>query len=200
MNRTQADLVAGIVVAAIVTVGILTAVQLGTMDQGTMGGMDAPPVMRSVAPILGSLVVASVVGGMYVYARGQLFAPDDATPTDDSVAASDASAEPADGADRAASGGDGRKPSQEGAGQGAMGDAPRRAQVLDVLPEDERRVLKPVLESPGLTQIKVRDRSGFSKSKVSQTVTDLEARGLLYRERQGRTYCLYPVEDLVEEG
>jgi len=68
--------------------------------------------------------------------------------------------------------------------------------VLDLLPEDERRVLEPVLESPGITQIELRDRSAFSKSKVSQTVTDLEERGLLYRERQGRTYRIYPSEEL----
>jgi uncharacterized membrane protein len=75
--------------------------------------------------------------------------------------------------------------------------APNR-QLLDVLPEDERSILEPVVKSPGLTQIKVRDRSGFSRSKVSQTVTDLEERGLLYRERQGRTYRVYPAEDLDE--
>ncbi|WEL16662.1 Putative transcriptional regulator [Halorhabdus sp. SVX81] len=68
--------------------------------------------------------------------------------------------------------------------------------VLDLLPEDERRILEPVLDSPGITQIELRDRSAFSKSKVSQTVTDLEERGLLYRERQGRTYRIYPSEEL----
>ena len=67
---------------------------------------------------------------------------------------------------------------------------------MDVLPEDERRILAPVIKSPGLTQIEVRDRSEFSKSKVSQTVSDLEQRGLLYRERQGRTYRIYPSDDL----
>lgn len=69
--------------------------------------------------------------------------------------------------------------------------------VLDVLPDDERRILEPVLESPGITQIALRDRSEFSKSKVSQTVTDLEKRGLLYREKQGRTYRVYPADDLA---
>lgn len=68
--------------------------------------------------------------------------------------------------------------------------------ILDLLPEDERRILQPVLTSPGLTQIELRDRSDFSKAKVSQTVTDLEKRGLLYREPQGRTYRIYPDESL----
>ena len=71
-----------------------------------------------------------------------------------------------------------------------------RPRILDVLPDDERRILEPVLESPGLTQIELRDRSNFSKSKVSQTVSDLEKRGLLYREPQGRTYRVYPSDDL----
>lgn len=66
--------------------------------------------------------------------------------------------------------------------------------VLEVLPEDERRILTPVLETPGLTQVELRGRSDFSKSKVSQVVTTLEKRGLLYREPQGRTYRIYPGE------
>ncbi len=70
--------------------------------------------------------------------------------------------------------------------------------LLDVLPEDERRILQPVVDSPGLTQIELRDRADFSKSKVSQTVSDLEKRGLLYREPQGRTYRIYPSDDLEE--
>lgn len=72
--------------------------------------------------------------------------------------------------------------------------------LLDLLPADERRILQPVLSSPGLTQIELRDRSDFSKSKVSQTVTDLEKRGLLYREPQGRTYRVYPAEDLESDS
>lgn len=38
------------------------------------------------------------------------------------------------------------------------------ADVLRVLPDDERRILQPVVDDPGLTQIEVRDRSEFSKS------------------------------------
>lgn len=71
--------------------------------------------------------------------------------------------------------------------------------VLDLLPDDERRILKPVLESPGLTQIELRDRSDFSKSKISQTVSELEKRGLLYREPQGRTFRVYPSDELEQD-
>lgn len=66
--------------------------------------------------------------------------------------------------------------------------------ALELLPEDERRVVDPVVDSPGLTQVELRGRSSFSKSKVSQVVTTLEERGLLYREPQGRTYRVYPGE------
>jgi uncharacterized membrane protein len=34
---------------------------------------------------------------------------------------------------------------------------------------------------------------------VSQTVSDLEKRGLLYRERQGRTYRVYPGDEIGGE-
>jgi len=75
-------------------------------------------------------------------------------------------------------------------------DRPSQRSLLAVLPADERRVLAPVFDSPGLTQIELRDRSGFSKSKVSQVVTSLEKRGLIAREPQGRTYRIYPVDDI----
>ncbi|MFB6133313.1 MAG: helix-turn-helix transcriptional regulator [Halanaeroarchaeum sp.] len=75
-----------------------------------------------------------------------------------------------------------------------------RPAILDVLPEDERRILEPIVQSPGLTQIELRDRADFSKSKVSQTVSDLEKRGLVSRERQGRTYRVYPGGDLSAES
>ena len=73
-------------------------------------------------------------------------------------------------------------------------------ELLELLPDDERRILQPVVDSPGLTQIELRDRASFSKSKVSQTVTDLEKRGLLYREPQGRTYRIYPSENLSTQS
>jgi uncharacterized membrane protein len=63
---------------------------------------------------------------------------------------------------------------------------------MEILPEDERRILEPVLDAPGITQVEVVARSGFSEAKVSQTLKALRQRGLVYREPQGRTYRLYP--------
>lgn len=63
---------------------------------------------------------------------------------------------------------------------------------LAILPEDERRILEPILDIPGITQVEVVARSDFSDAKVSQTLKALRERGLVYRESQGRTYRLYP--------
>lgn len=41
-------------------------------------------------------------------------------------------------------------------------------------------------------------RSAFSKVKVSQTVSELEDRGVIYRKKQGRTYRVDPGELLKE--
>lgn len=63
---------------------------------------------------------------------------------------------------------------------------------IGILPTDERAVLEPVIEGPGVTQVEVVDRSEYSDAKVSQTLKALRERGLVYREPQGRTYRLYP--------
>lgn len=63
---------------------------------------------------------------------------------------------------------------------------------LEILPEDERCILEPILDMPGITQVEVVARSDFSDAKVSQTLKALRQRGLVYREPQGRTYRLYP--------
>jgi len=69
---------------------------------------------------------------------------------------------------------------------------------LDILPEDERRILDPILETPGITQQEVVARSDFSDAKVSQMLKALRERGLVYRESHGRTYRLYPGAILTE--
>ena len=122
--------------------------------------------------------------------------PNETEPDDSSVAIGTNSSEPIDSKP-----GDAVETSNEDEREVAHAptDVTPRPRILDILPDDERRILEPVLESPGLTQIELRDRSDFSKSKVSQTVTDLEKRGLLYREPQGRTYRIYPSDDFEPE-
>jgi hypothetical protein len=191
MNRGRADVLAALVVAAVVVVGSALTWQayqqqralddMGTMMGGSMGAVHGTnPLWYAI----GTLLVAAVVGGGYLAVRDDL--------ARESLATTDAGAPSTDPANPVE-----QTPTDQSAA--TDGSSGRRARVLDVLPEDERRVLEPVLQSPGITQIALRDRSDFSKSKVSQTVSDLETRGLLYRERQGRTYRVYPGDDLDQD-
>lgn len=186
MKRKQADIAAGVLVVGVLLLGVVGSVQV-YLTGGPMNG-DSVPAMAFVGPILMSLVVASVVGGVYTFVRGRAFA----TRADEGTAA-DGASDPAEATDA----GDATDPTPEEP-DGPQPSEPVRHRILDVLSDDERRILEPVIESPGLTQIEVRDRSGFSKSKVSRTIPGLEERGLLYRESQGRTYRVYPADDTDE--
>lgn len=173
MNRKQTDIAAGVLILAILCIGVVTAIEMLLSDSGPMGQADSAPTMRVVGPVFMSLLLASVVGGVYVYARERLYGSERASPDERQEADSDPGPEDPDSA--------------------------ASRELLDLLPEDEQKILTPVIESPGLTQVAIRDRSGFSKSKVSQSITDLEARGLVYRERQGRTYRVYPADDIDDK-
>lgn len=64
--------------------------------------------------------------------------------------------------------------------------------VLEALPEAEAAVLRPVLDSPGISQPEVVHRSGYSKALVSQVLSGLEGRGLIHRVKDGKLYRVYP--------
>jgi predicted transcriptional regulator len=154
---------------------------MGSMMDSSIGTIHGPDPLWYV---VGTLLVAGVIGGVYYVIRGDLTDSEVADTTDHIGSDQTSAATPT---------------SMEHKASPAMSLGPEsdpQARVLDLLPDDERRVLDPVLSSPGITQIELRDRSNFSKSKVSQTVSSLEERGLLYRERQGRTYRVYPSGDL----
>ncbi|PHQ44870.1 MarR family transcriptional regulator [Halorubrum sp. C3] len=204
MNRRRADAVVGVLLGFVLLAGGgLTwrayrqrrdlDQSMGSMMDSSMGSLHGPdPLWYAV----GTLLVAALIGAVYLLAR-------------DEFTASSATAPAAGGTPDQPSGGTPDQPSTEAAPspEGDEGSQPTslnpesdpQARVLDLLPDDERRVLEPVLDSPGITQIELRDRSDFSKSKVSQTVSSLEERGLLYRERQGRTYRVYPSDDLRQQ-
>jgi len=212
MDRRTTDLLAG-ATAVLVAFGggILTgqayeqrqsaASMMGGMMGGSAGTMHGPD---PIAYAVGTLLAVGVVVGAYLAVRDSVtsttprrdtvhgtWESDGGTDVDPVRGSRDA---PEPTTDRESTvgtpGGDEGVPDED------AGERPPD-RVLDVLPDDERRVLEPVLESPGITQIALRDRSDFSKSKVSQTVSDLEKRGLLYREKQGRTYRVYPGDDLA---
>jgi predicted transcriptional regulator len=195
MNRRRADTVVGVLVGFVLLAGGALSWRayqqrqaieqsMGPMMDSSMGTMHGPDPLWNV---VGTLLVAGGIGVVYYVIRGDLTDSEgtdsvDRIDSDQTSAATPMSIE--DEASQATS--------------INLESDPQRG-VLDLLPDDERRVLEPVLNSPGITQIELRDRSEFSKSKVSQTVNSLEERGLLYRERQGRTYRVYPSDDLRQQ-
>ncbi|MFC3959491.1 helix-turn-helix transcriptional regulator [Halovivax cerinus] len=190
MNRDRADAAVAVILGVVLLGGAALTWQayrqrraldqsMGSMMETSMGSMHGPnPLWVAFLTIL----VAAAIGGVYLLIREELSAPNGERATLESERMGPA--EPTATTDQPAA-----SPTPE---------ANPRERVLDLLPDDERRVLEPVLESPGVTQIELRDRSDFSKSKVSQTLSALEERGLLYRERQGRTYRIYPSDDLQQ--
>lgn len=147
--------------------------------------------------LVGTLVVAGVVVVLYLGVRQQL-AAEESTGSTEPTGAPPVGGEPTPAADPEQSPDDAASTDVDQSDERTEAKPERTPsrQVVDLLPDDERRIVQPVIESPGLTQIELRDRASFSKSKVSQTVTDLEKRGLLYREPQGRTYRVYPSDEL----
>lgn len=194
MNRRRADTVVGVLLGFVLLAGgVLSwrAYQQRRAIEQSMGSMmgSSMGTMHGTDPlwyVVGTLLVAGVIGSVYYVVRGELTDPEvaDTTTPVDSVQTSATATSMDDEASPATS---------------INPESDPQARVLDLLPDDERRVLEPVLNSPGITQIELRDRSEFSKSKVSQTVSSLEERGLLYRERQGRTYRVYPSDDLQNQ-
>ncbi|MBU7015585.1 MAG: hypothetical protein HXS52_14565 [Theionarchaea archaeon] len=59
------------------------------------------------------------------------------------------------------------------------------------LGDDEMMIVSLIRDSVGITQDSVRFRTGFSKSKVSALVLELEKKGIIQRERSGKTYKLF---------
>ncbi len=69
-----------------------------------------------------------------------------------------------------------------------------------LLTRDEELVVKAILEDGGeLTQDQLPEITGFSRPKVSRIVSDLEGRGILSKEPEGRTQKLQVKKDFYEE-
>lgn len=178
ISVNTADRLVGGVIIAVLGIGIYSWIRAAFLVQSPTGMMGMMPGTSPIWYLFGTLVTASIVFGIYLFSRERIrqeFAERPAT-TDANV----------------------EERSEETSETNEASVPHERRSALEYLPEDEHRVLEPILDSPGLTQVELRGRSDFSKAKVSQTVSELEDRGLIYREKQGRTYRIYPGELLKE--
>lgn len=193
MNRTQADLIAVTVIGSILVLGSIVTwnayqrwAALGEM--GDHMGVQATALhgTHPVWYLIGTVVLAGLVGLAYALGRSRI---------DQSAATNNPDRHPVNESPSKA-GSAVTADGDSGGGEAASSGSSATRAPLEILPDDERKILQPIIESPGVTQIEVRDRAGYSKSKISQTMADFERRGLIYRESQGRTYRVYPTEKL----
>lgn len=63
--------------------------------------------------------------------------------------------------------------------------------LLKGLDSFEQTILKAVREQPGITQNTLRLRVDLSKAKLSQVLTNLEKKGLVKRNQQGKTLAVH---------
>lgn len=63
--------------------------------------------------------------------------------------------------------------------------------IRKILSEDEKIILDEIKKAGEITQDSLRFRLGWSKAKVSTILTNLDKRGLIQRERIGKTYKVY---------
>lgn len=215
MNRRQADIVAGGLVVSVVLVGLALFWQEFQQQQRTDGMMQhmGQNTTDPIWILAGTALIAVVVGGAYLFVRDEFPVEGTEPAGTGAVEQPEQGDEPTDGTAQKetaapaepqhSSSPDDASAADQSAADGertANSEDPAQRPLLDMLPEDERKVLQPVIDSPGITQVALRDRASFSKSKVSQTVSDLEKRGLLYREKQGRTYRVFPTADVQSSG
>ncbi len=68
-----------------------------------------------------------------------------------------------------------------------------------LLTRDEEKVVRAILEDGSeLMQDQLPQKTGFSRPKISRTVSDLEARGIISKEPEGRTQKLRVKKDFYE--
>jgi len=137
VNRKQADIAVGLLLALIVLLGIVSAVQLQLTGMPMSGQMESVPVIAAFGPALMSLVFVSIIGGVYVYVRSSVFTT---SGNGDERGEESSSTAPKDTADSEIGGNFNTQPSK----------SETNSQILAVLPEDEQRILEPVIESPAV--------------------------------------------------
>lgn len=63
--------------------------------------------------------------------------------------------------------------------------------IRKALSEDEKRILDEIKKTDEITQDSLRFRLNWSKAKISTILTNLDRKGLVQRERTGKTYNVY---------
>jgi|SRR3989344_296561 len=63
--------------------------------------------------------------------------------------------------------------------------------LVKALDPFEQKILKAVKEQEGITQNTLRLRTDLSKAKVSYVVNDLEKKGLIKRDKKGKTFAIF---------
>lgn len=63
--------------------------------------------------------------------------------------------------------------------------------IKKVLSEDEKQVLSEIKKAGEITQDSLRFRLNWSKAKISIILTNLDKKGIVQRERTGKTYRVY---------
>jgi hypothetical protein len=82
-----------------------------------------------------------------------------------------------------------REPTEEGEPEYVLDDV-----VWGILNENEKKVMKEVVRSEGVTQDSLVHRLGYSKAKLSILLSDLEKKDLVMREKLGRTNSILLTE------
>ena len=63
--------------------------------------------------------------------------------------------------------------------------------IRKALSDDEKKILDEIKKAREITQDSLRFRLDWSKAKISTILTNLDKRGLIQRERVGKTYKVY---------
>lgn len=63
--------------------------------------------------------------------------------------------------------------------------------IKKVLSEDENKILNEIKKTKEITQDSLRFRLNWSKAKISTILTNLDRKGIIQRERTGKTFKVY---------
>ena len=63
--------------------------------------------------------------------------------------------------------------------------------IKKVLSDDERKILNEIKKAGKITQDSLRFRLNWSKAKISTILTNLDKKGIVQRQRTGKTYNIY---------